>query len=158
MVALTSSDLISAWQAAYRAAERYSFAPVACVIRGMTVRLCGDGPSSWTVYAMVARPSTQAFATWGTLPGAYVGTPSREAGGGRGKPDWLMSALVRDYSKPGDVVADPFAGWGTTIAAAEANGRNAIGAELDGEAYAEAMRRLSRPLQIDMFAAAAVAF
>lgn len=155
MVALTSSELINDWQAAYRAAGRYSFAPVACVMRGMTVRLGGDGPSSWTVYAMVARPSTREYATWGTLDGAYTGAPSREAGGGRGKPAWLMNALVRDYSRPGDLICDPFAGWGSTLAAAVANGRRAIGAEMDTAAHAEAVRRLGRPLQIDMFGGAA---
>lgn len=155
MVALTSSDLIEAWQAAYRAHDRYSFAPVACVMRGMTVRLGGDGPSSWTVYAMVARPRTRDFSTWGTLDGAYTGPRGPEAGGGRGKPLWLMNALVRDYSKPGDLVCDPFAGWGTTAAATQANGRRFIGAEVDGDAYTEALRRLKRPQQIDMFGGAA---
>lgn len=155
MVALTSSDLIDAWQAAYRAHDRYSFAPVACVMRGMTVRLGGDGPSSWTVYAMVARPRTRDFATWGTLDGAYVGPRGTEAGGGRGKPAWLMNALVRDYSKPGDLVCDPFAGWGSTLAAAVSNQRRAIGSEMNADAYAEAKRRLARPLQVDMFGGAA---
>lgn len=155
MVALTSSELIADWQAAYRAAGRYSFAPVVCVMRGMTVRLGGDGPSSWAVYAMVARPSTKEYATWGTLDGAYSGAPGREAGGGRGKPAWLMSALVRDYSRPGDLVCDPFAGWGSTLAAAVSNGRRSVGSEMDADAYAEAVRRLGRPLQVDMFGACA---
>lgn len=155
IVVLTSSDLIDHWQTAYRNVGRYSFAPVACVIRGMTVRLGGDGPSSWTVYAMVARPSTKEFSTWGTLPGAYVGTPSREAGGGRGKPDWLMQAIMRDYSRPGDLICDPFAGWGSTIAAATALGRRAIGAECDADAFNEAVRRLNRPAQVDLFGGAA---
>ena len=66
-----------------------------------------------------------------------------------------MNALVRDYSRPGDLVCDPFAGWGSTLAAAVANGRRAIGAEMDAAAHAEAVRRLGRPLQIDMFGGAA---
>lgn len=72
MVALTDHNLIPAWQDAYEDCARYAFAPVVCVLRGMTVRLRGDGPSSWAIYAMVARP--RALANWGTLPGAYVGT------------------------------------------------------------------------------------
>ncbi len=155
IVALTSHDLIPAWEKAHEEAGRYCFSPIPCVMRGMSVRLCGDGPSSWTVYAMVARPSTKEYATWGTLDGAYTGAPSREAGGGRGKPAWLMNALVRDYSKPGDLVCDPFAGWGSTLAAALTNGRRAIGAEMDTAAHAEAVRRLGRPLQVDMFGGAA---
>lgn len=77
MVALTDSELIPAWTAAYREAGRYAFAPVPILIRGMSVRISGDGPSSWCVYAMVARPATAEFVTWGTLPGAYVGTKSK---------------------------------------------------------------------------------
>ena len=155
MVTMTSHDLISAWEHAHLAVGRYCFAPVPLVMRGMSVRLCGDGPSSWTVYAVVARPRSRAFATWGTLDGAYIGAPSREAGGGRGKPAWLLDALVRDYSRPGDLVCDPFAGWGSTLSAAVANGRRAIGSEMNADAHAEAMRRLARPLQIDMFGGAA---
>jgi hypothetical protein len=150
MVSLTSHDLGPAWEAAYESVGRYPFAPVPCVMRGMSVRLLGDGPSSWAVYAMVARPRTKDFATWGTLPGAYVGPRGDEAGGGRGKPDWLMSAIVRDYTRPGSLIADPFAGWGSTFAAAVGNGRTAIGSEMDADAYAEAVRRLRRPIQVDM--------
>ncbi len=155
MVALTSHDLVPAWEAAYEIADRYCFAPIPCVMRGMSVRMAGDGPSSWTVFAVVARPRSKGFATWGSLDGAYTGPRPAEAGGGRGKPPWLMNALVRDYSKPGDLVCDPFAGWGSTLAAAIANGRRAIGAEIDSAAFAEARRRLARPQQVDMFGGAA---
>lgn len=151
MVALTSHDLIPAWEDAHEEAGRYCFAPIPCVMRGMSVRLAGDGPSSWTVHLVVARPRSKAFATWGTLDGAYTGPRGSEAGGGRGKPAWLMSALVRDYSRPGDLVCDPFAGWGGTLSAAVANGRRAIGSEVDADAFKEAQRRLARPLQVDMF-------
>lgn len=156
IVALTSHDLIPAWEASYERAGRYAFSPIACVMNGMSVRLLGDGPSSWSVYAMVARPRSKDFMKWGTLPGAYTGPRSDEAGGGRGKPSWLMSALVRDYSRPGDVVCDPFAGWGSTLAAASSLGRSAIGAEMDQQAFNEAKRRLQRPLQVDLFAAMGV--
>jgi hypothetical protein len=155
MVPLTSHDLIPAWEDAFAAAGRLSFAPIPCVMRGMSCRMLGDGPSSWAVYAVPARPRTKAFMQWGTLDGAYSGPPGREAAGGRGKPMWLMNAIVRDYSRPGDLVCDPFAGWGTTLAAAIANGRHAIGAEVDADAYTEALRRLARPLQVDMFGGAA---
>jgi DNA modification methylase len=42
-----------------------------------------------------------------------------------------LAALVLDeYSKPDDVVLDPFAGYGTTLAVAERMGRAAVGVEL----------------------------
>lgn len=152
IVTLTSHDLIPAWEAAHAAVDRYCFAPVPCVIRGMSCRMLGDGPSSWTVYAIAARPKEKRFMSWGTLSGAYVGSTLAGAGGGRGKPDWLMSALVRDYSRRGDMVCDPLAGWGGVLAVAQANDRRAIGAEVDDVAYAEAIRRLKRPQQVDLFA------
>src|SRR5213076_3011105 len=102
---------------------RYALCAIPCVITGMTCRMRGDGPSSWAVYAMVGRPKTRAFASWGTLPGAYVGPRSTESKGGRDKPPWLPEALVRDYTRPGDLVVDPFAGWATTLIAAVRSGR-----------------------------------
>lgn len=151
MVALTSHDLVPAWERAHREVGRLCFAPVACVMRGMSFRKQGDGPASWTVYAMVARPRAKRFMGGWACAGAYVGPASSEAGGGRGKPSWLMSALVRDYSRAGDLVCDAFAGYGGTLAAALSLGRRAIGAEVDAAAYTEAMRRLARPLQVDLF-------
>lgn len=139
IVALTDSELIGAWRDAYRAAGRYAFAPVPCVITGMSVRMAGDGPSSWAVYAMVSRPTE--LSGWGTLPGAYVGPAQPGAGGGRGKPLWLMESIVRDYSRGGDLVCDPFAGWGSTLIAARKEGRRGVGAELEADAIAEAQRR-----------------
>lgn len=151
MVSLTSHDLVPAWEAAYARVGRLCFAPVACVLRGMSFRKQGDGPASWTVYAVVARPRAKRFMGGWACAGAYVGVPSGESGGGRGKPDWLMQALVRDYSRVGDLVCDPMAGWGGTLAAAVSLGRRAIGAECDEAAYLEAQRRLARPLQVDLF-------
>lgn len=145
MVGLCSHDLIPAWEVAYEAVGRYGFAPVPCVINGMSVRMQGDGPSSWTVYAMVGRPRSGEFARWGTLPGAYTGGREPGAEGGRGKPSWLMRALVRDYSRVGDLVCDPMAGYGATLIAALDEGRRCLGAEMDHAAYDEAHRRAARP-------------
>lgn len=158
MVSITDYELSSVWIAEMLRVDRYAFrAPVTCVIRAMSVRAQNDGPSSWTLYAVVSRPRTREFV--GVLPGAYVGgteghgrAGGSERSGGRGKPSWLMRALVRDYTKPGDVVCDPFAGWGSTLTAALALGRSAVGAEVDATAHAEALRRLARPLQADLFA------
>ena len=160
-VSITDSELHPVWVAEMARVGLYAFkAPVPVFIPGMSVRMQGDGPSSWTLYAAVARPRTLEFSRWGTLPGYYgpigaethgrAGGSSR--GGGRGKQRAITDAFVRDYTKRGDVVADPFAGWGGTLASAAAYGRSAIGAEMDAAAFAEARRRLQRPLQIDMLA------
>jgi len=60
------------------------------------------------------------------------------------KPLWLMRQIVEMHTKPGDLVLDPFAGSGTTLAAAKFLGRRAVGIEMD-ERYCEAAaRRLSQ--------------
>lgn len=151
-VSLTDSELYTVWRDALRAAGRYVFAPLACVQIGMNCRLAGDGPSSWTVWAVVARPAS--LRNWGTLPGAYVGHPfepgqntaraGRRSGVVGSKPLWLMRALVRDYTRPGDLVCDPCAGGGTTLIAALTEGRRAAGAEMDEAHYRLARARLAR--------------
>lgn len=141
LVPLTSHDLIGEYQGAVHGAGGYAFAPVPGVIVGMNVRLAGDGPSSWCVYAVPARP--RSLRAWGTLPGAYVGNREPQIVEG-GKPLWLMRALVRDYSRPGDLVCDPCAGGATTLIAAALEGRRSIGAELDPVTYDKACARIER--------------
>jgi len=146
----TSHDLIPAWEAAYDDAGRHKFAPVPCCMSGMTCRLRGDGPASWATYLMAARPKGEAWASWGALPGFYVGPSSRESGQGRGKPLWLMRAIVGHYSRPFDLVVDPLAGWGSTLIAAGGMHRQAIGAEMDPKAYTKAMKNIRRGVQMDL--------
>lgn len=51
--------------------------------------------------------------------------------------------LVERITNPGDTIADPFMGAGTTLLAARALGRHGIGAELDPDHYATAKARLT---------------
>lgn len=140
MACMTSHDLMPVWQAAYAEAGRCDFAPVP--ILQDRVRLSGDGPASSAVYLMVARPRTREFARWGALPGWYKAGTDREGHIG-GKPVDLMRALIRDYSRPGDLVCDPCAGGGTTLLAAVQTGRRAVGAEMDATTHAKAVQRLA---------------
>ena len=100
---------------------------------------------------MVARPRSKLMATWGCLPGAYEAPKVKGAGMVGGKPLWLMQALVRDYSRPGDLVCDPFVGSGTTAVAALSEGRRFIGAEAMPEHHAIATRRLAAGFTPSMF-------
>lgn len=139
----TSHDLAPAYDAALTAAGRYVFAPLACTQVGRSVRLAGDGPANWTDYLVVSRPRVRKFAKWGSLPGAYVGARGIAAGiVGGAKPLDLMRAIVRDYSRPGDLICDPCAGGGTTIIAARMEGRRSIGAEWDAETHRKATARI----------------
>ena len=139
---LTDHSLLPAWSSGFESGGMYAFAPVPCVITGMTCRLTGDGPSSWAVYLMVAR--SKAAAKWGTLPGAYVVTPEPSRGESRigGKPLPLMRQIVRDYSRPGMVVADPCCGYGTTLIAAAEQGRTVWGCDTDAESVRRTRERL----------------
>lgn len=59
------------------------------------------------------------------------------------KPLALMRSLVTDFSEPGDLVLDPFAGSGSTGVACNQLGRRFIGWELNAEYHAIATRRLN---------------
>ena len=59
------------------------------------------------------------------------------------KPLDLMLALVADFTDPGDLILDPFAGSATTGAAALRLGRRFTGAEQDATHYATACERLA---------------
>ena len=144
LVSLTDDVLAQAWRARLADAGRCSFAPLPLVQFGSRVRLSGDGPSSITTQIVVARPRTREYSTWGTLPGAYVqppGAAERPVWVG-GKTPWATRALVRDYSRPGDLVVDPCAGAGTTAVAARFEGRRFIIGDSDPKAVECSAKRL----------------
>lgn len=58
------------------------------------------------------------------------------------KPESLMESLVLDFTNPGDLILDPFAGSGTTGVAALRNGRRFLGWERDTACHAIATKRL----------------
>lgn len=132
---------------------RAVFAPLPFIQPGRSVRLSGDGPSSWTDWMVCAR--TSALRKWGTLPGGYVageGWKDKEHMGG--KPLKLMLAVVADYSRVGDLVCDPCLGGGTTLVACVKLGRRAVGIERDPVTFDKACRRIEAALkEPDMFIA-----
>lgn len=149
-VAFTSHDLCADYTTALESHDRYVFAPLPFFSPGSRVRLSGDGPSSWTCWIVVARPRAAPYAKWGTLPGGYAGTsPPCEVVGG--KPEWLMRALVRDYSRPGDLIVDPFCGSGTTALAAASEGRRCITSEELPAHHEIARKRFARGYTPDLF-------
>jgi hypothetical protein len=155
LVTVTDHILAPAWAAALEMGGRYVFAPLPFYAPGSRVRLSGDGPSTWVTWIVVARPRTREFFQWGTLPGGYALPPGHAermpvVGG---KPLWLMEALVRDYSRPGDLVVDPCAGAFTTGVACQRNGRRFIGGDALREHAELGARRISKPAQQPLFLA-----
>ena len=63
-------------------------------------------------------------------------------------PEQLLGRIIRASSHPDDVVLDPFAGSGTTLAVAKKLGRRFIGCELS-EAYAERIRARLETIAVD---------
>jgi hypothetical protein len=149
LCAMTSHDLARHYDDALTKSGRYVFSPLPLYSPGSRVRLTGDGPSSWTCWMIVARPRTRAAQQWGTLPGGYVYPPEPMPVVG-GKPVGLMRAIVRDYSRVGDLVCDPCAGGATTLLAAVMEGRRAIGAEMDPATFELAVERLRRGVQVGL--------
>ena len=58
------------------------------------------------------------------------------------KPLCVLTPLIQSFSRPGDVVLDPFCGSGSTLLAAKLQRRRFIGIELDRSYYDVARERL----------------
>lgn len=69
------------------------------------------------------------------------------------KPVALFEYLIRTYTRPGDLVFDPFVGSGTTALAARNTGRHWITGDLSPEYVGIARARLAEPYTPDMFTA-----
>lgn len=135
---------------------RYVFPPIPIVKIGAAPRLTNDGPASQSETMMVCRPKAKRFLSWGSLPGWYSMHTVRHGHGNVGvsgakHPDF-MRAVIRDYSRPGDVIVDAHAGSGTTLAAALSEGRRPIGAEMDPGRYEIARKRLAAGYTPPLFA------
>jgi site-specific DNA-methyltransferase (adenine-specific) len=60
------------------------------------------------------------------------------------KPVAALTPLVRSFTLPQELVIDPFAGSGSSCAAALLTGRNYIGIELDAQYHQAASQRMTR--------------
>lgn len=68
------------------------------------------------------------------VPGSTHDTP---------KPQAWMRRIVEVFSEEGQTILDPFSGSGSTLIAAEALGRNAVGIEREKDAVADALRLIA---------------
>jgi tRNA G10 N-methylase Trm11 len=63
-------------------------------------------------------------------------------------PEALVECFLAEYTRPGDVVFDPFAGSGTTLVVAERMGRRPLGLEIHPERVDLIAARLTDPTAI----------
>lgn len=146
--ALVFSDhvLHLAHESAWEGEGWYTFAPVGWLRTNATPRVSGDGPTCAFDYITVARPRHRMPSErMGSRPGVYavmIGPSTVSHVGGKSVEG--MRAIIRDYTRPGDLVCDPCAGGGTTLLAAVMEGRRAVGAEMDPITFDKAVARLRK--------------
>jgi site-specific DNA-methyltransferase (adenine-specific) len=87
----------------------------------------GKAPEDWWVDINSLQASS----------GERVGYPTQ-------KPEALVERIIRACSREGDTVLDAYCGSGTTMVAAERNGRNWIGIDISRAAVELARRRIER--------------
>ena len=132
-------------ESAWRKQDWYTFAPVIWAKTACAPRLRGDGPASQVDHMLMARP--RSLKPDGHRTGWYLASTPRHGHGGMGvtgnKDPEAMRALIRDYSRRGDLVIDPYCGSGTTALACVLEGRRCITSEVDPATHEIARRRLS---------------
>lgn len=104
----------------------------------------GDGPATgYEVIVLFHKPGRrrwnrrgkQATYTAPVVPPAHRVHPTQ-------KPIKLMLDLLRDFCDPGETIADPFCGAGTTLLAAKLLGMNSVGGDVDPKFARYAQRRV----------------
>ena len=146
---ITDHILARVWEKRLQEVGRCVFYPIPIIVRGRSVRLSGDGPSSWTDWMVPSRTKNEK--TWGTLPGVYEGNRGSIDHMG-GKPLNAMCRIVEDYSREKNTVLDFCMGSGTTCIACLRTGRRFIGIEKDPVHYLTALTRIKNELaQGDLF-------
>jgi DNA modification methylase len=114
---------------------------------GSTPQFSGDRPGMAAEAIEIAHPPGRKRWNGGGGFGLWSHPIVKEQTGERchptQKPVELMEALVRDFTDPGDLILDPFAGSGTTGVAAVRLGRRFIGWERDPRYHAIATKRLT---------------
>lgn len=133
----------------------YDFQPIPWVKPDAMPRVSGDGPSPQSEWLAIGRPRRRMFSPELRFrPGFYQGTSRADLDVSfvGQKPEWVMRAVIRDYSEPGDLVVDPFSGTGSTLVSALKEGRTALGAELSPAHFEIARKRLERGFTPPLFA------
>lgn len=141
-------EAVSTWRDATEAAgAKYKRACI-WVKPDSSPQFNGQGPAQG-YESIVASWNGQGHSVWnaGGKRGVYthlVNNPERHGAHKTEKPRRLMSELVADFSKSGDLILDPFMGSGTTGVAAVQMGRDFIGIEREPKYFDIACKRIEQ--------------
>lgn len=113
-----------------------------------TPQLNGQGPAQGAENFVCAWAGT-GYARWnaGGKRGVYThlcNPPDRHGVHPTEKPRRLMSEIIADFTNPGELICDPFAGSGTTGVAAVMAGRRFVGIEKDPRYFDIACHRIEQ--------------
>ena len=134
------------WEELLGEAGWLTFAPVLWVKSDAPPRMAGDGPQSAFEYLAVARPRRRVRYP-GSRRGFYMVQteksplpPSERIVGMKRPAD--LAQLVLDYTVPGDLVLDPYAGTASMGVACVSTGRGYLGYEKERRTYDLGVRKL----------------
>lgn len=146
IVVFCQAEAVAAWRDSLaRAGAVYKRACVWVKPDAMP-QLTGDRPGMGYESIVVAHAPGRSRWNGGGKVGVYTFNKNKSdldrTGHPTQKPLALMEALVADFTDPGELICDPFAGSGTTGVACKRLGRRFIGWERDPAFHASAVRRL----------------
>lgn len=140
------SEAVAAWRASLSVAGLGWKRAAIWVKPDAQPQLTGDKPGVGYESIAIAHPAGRSRWNGGGRVGVYVfnknADDKQRFGHPTQKPLALMEQLVRDFTDPGELVCDPFAGSGTTGVACKRLGRNFIGWEKDPKFHAAAVKRI----------------
>ena len=149
-IVFCDAESLTSWRVNLEASGLRHVRMGAWVMPNCTPQFTGDRPGTGWEACEIAHGTGRSRWNGRGLPAVWIvprpsnGSPEREATGHpTPKPIPLLEALVRDFTDPGDLICDPFAGSATTGVAAVHLGRRFIGWEKDANYYQIARDRLA---------------
>ena len=149
ILVFTTIEMAGTWSEALTAAGAKRRNTLIWVKRNTTPKLRGDGPANGAEAIVTAWNGPKA-STWnaGGAAGIYEVSPAHPIRDGEAryhptqKPLPLMEQLIVDFTRPGDLILDPYAGSASTLVAAKNLGRHYLGYEISPEYHRAGMGRL----------------
>jgi site-specific DNA-methyltransferase (adenine-specific) len=162
VIVFCQAEAVQAWREALTAGGAVYKRAAVWVKPDAMPQLTGDRPGMGYESMVCAHSAGRSRWNGGGRVGVYVENKNRSdlqrSGHPTQKPLALMEALVRDFTDPGELICDPFAGSGTTGVACKRLGRRFVGWERDPKYHAIAVKRIGATReQLRMFEPAASA-